>query len=213
MREAGLKLPRMGCKRPAFICSLVVALAAGGASARQPASLGKKLARNADRLVGHHSLAEVTHRYPDDCSGLVRYVYATAGLALAPGSGDGGSVAAALYRQFRSRGSVRQRTARPGDLVFFRDTWDRNGDGKTDDGITHVGLVDAVGRDGSVSFVHRDHQGIVRSRLDLRHPHLRRDSAGFLRNDVLRRAKPGQHAASAGDLLAGFASPAGVRNH
>jgi cell wall-associated NlpC family hydrolase len=182
-------------------------LAAGGALAGQPVSLGKRLAGNADRLVGHRSLAEITRRYPDDCSGLVRYVYATSGVALEAGGGDGGSVAAALYQKLRSRGRLRRRTARPGDLVFFRDTWDRNGDGKADDGITHVGLVDAVGRDGTVSFVHRAHQGIVRSHLDLRHPHLRRDGAGLLRNDVLRRAKPGQNAASAGDLLAGFASP------
>jgi hypothetical protein len=202
----------MGASRT--VCALAMALAAGAASAQRPPALGKRLARSAGRLVGHHSLAEVTRAYPDDCSGFVRYVYASAGLTLAPAGaqGDGGSVAAQIYRQLRRDGEVRRHTARPGDLVFFHDTWDRNGDGRLDDGITHVGVVDSVGKDGSVSFVHRVHAGIVRSRLDLRHPHLRRDRARRVHNDVLRRAGHGKQALGAGDLLAGFASPGSARN-
>jgi hypothetical protein len=165
------------------------------------APMGQRLALNASRLVGHHSLTEVTSAYPDDCSGFVRYVYASTGLSLAPNAhGDGGSVAAALYRDLRGR--MRHHSARPGDLVFFRNTWDRNRDGKLDDGITHVGVVDAVDGNGNVTFVHRDHQGIVRSRIDLRHPHLKRDDER-VHNDVLRRDPQ----LSTGDLLAGFAAP------
>ena len=186
----------------ALVCALLVA---GTASA---APLGRRVARAADKLVGRESLAEVTRAYPDDCSGFVRYVYARAGLELKPeAAGDGGSVAAGLYRKLRRQGHLRRRTARPGDLVFFRDTWDKNRDGKLDDGITHVGIVDRVHRDGTVSFVHRAHAGIVRSKLDLRHPHLRRDKAHRVHNDVLRRKSAGHEALGAGDLLAGFASP------
>jgi cell wall-associated NlpC family hydrolase len=174
------------------------------------APLGQRLAHNAGKLVGHHSLSEVTSAYPDDCSGFVRYVYASTGLSLAPNAhGDGGSVAAALYKDLRGR--MRHHSAWPGDLVFFRNTWDRNQDGKLDDGITHVGVVDAVDGKGNVTFVHRDHQGIVRSRIDLRHPHLKRDEER-VHNDVLRRDPQ----LSTGDLLAGFAAPvrqrAGRRN-
>jgi hypothetical protein len=177
------------------------------AAAAAPSPVARRVAHTAEELVGHRSLAEVTRDYPDDCSGLVRYVYARAGVDLAAEGADGSSVAAGLYRKLRREGRLRRRTARPGDLVFFRDTWDRNGDGRLDDGITHVGVVEAVGRDGEVSFVHRAHAGIIRSRLDLRHPHLRRDRARKVHNDVLRR-KDGRHEAlGAGDLLAGFATP------
>jgi hypothetical protein len=186
----------------AFLC---LALFSFGAAAR-PAAMGRRLARNADRLLAHHSLTEVTRDYPDDCSGLVRYVYSRAGVRLGEDVSSG-SEAAALYRASVRRGELRRRTARPGDLVFFRDTWDRNADGRIDDGITHVGVVDSVGRDGRVSFVHRSNSGIERSVLDVRHPRLRRDRKGRVHNDVLRREGRGHRAMSTGELLAGFATP------
>jgi hypothetical protein len=193
----------MGALRIACVLSVTAFAASAGAAP----PLGKRVAHTADALVGHKSLAEVTRDYPDDCSGLVRYVYAHAGVDLAAEGVDGSSVAAGLYRKLRREGRLRHHTARPGDLVFFRDTWDRNGDGRLDDGITHVGVVDAVGSHGEVSFVHRAHAGIVRSRLDLQHPHLRRDRAHRVHNDVLRREDSRHEALGAGDLLAGFAAP------
>jgi hypothetical protein len=60
-----------------------------------------------------------------------------------------------------------------------------------------VGIVDSV-QGHAVTFVHRTRGGIVRSKLDLRHPHARRS------NDVLRR--PPSRALT-GELLAGFAAP------
>lgn len=175
--------------------------------------LGRTLARRAARLVGHRSLRDVSRAFPDDCSGLVRYVYSGAGIDLLAPTGHtgrraagGGSLSAELYRRARDRRLLRARP-RPGDLVFFRDTYDRNRDGRRDDGITHVGLVESVTSAGEVTFVHRLGSGIVRSKLDRRHPRLRRDGRHQVRNDVLRRQTSTDRAYLTGELLVGFARP------
>ncbi len=86
-----------------------------------------------------------------------------------------------------------RRYPRPGDLVFFRNTYRK--------GLSHIGIVDSV-EDGTVTFVHRANKGIMRSRLDLRRPHDRS------RNDILRKGPP---RGLAGELVSGFASPDPLR--
>src|SRR5258708_12613964 len=75
-----------------------------------------------------------------------------------------------LFRAAHGAHAFHRRTPRAGDIVFFHETYDRNRDGKRNDGLTHVGVVDSVKADGSLTFVHRMRSGIARSRLSLRHP-------------------------------------------
>ena len=130
----------------------------------------------------------------DDCSGFVRTIYAREGVDLAvlpPRPRENG--VSWLHRVASARRALR-RLPRPGDLVFFRNTYRA--------GLSHVGIVDSV-RGPEVTFVHRTRGGIVRSRLDLLRPHARS------RNDVLRRAP---RRALTGELLAGFAAPDPLTN-
>jgi hypothetical protein len=169
-------------------------------------TLARRAAIRASLWVGLPSLRAVSRSVNDDCSGLANLAYRRRGLSLLPERtlpGENG--VAAIYRKARSLGSLHA-TPRPGDLVFFRETYDRNRDGRRNDGLTHIGVVERVERDGTVTFVHRAGTGVKRSKLHLHQPGLRRDARGRVLNDYLRRPEKAEHPRLAGELLAGFAT-------
>jgi hypothetical protein len=94
----------------------------------------------------------------------------------------------------------------PGDLVFFDDTWDRNGNGRRDDPLTHLGVVEWVDPEGTVTFLHRGGRGVARGHLDLGWSERARAADGRELNTALRvRKGPGDDApALAGQLFVGF---------
>ena len=155
--------------------------------------LGSRLAEHAQSAAGLRSVRQLSRTATDDCSGFVRTIYAREGVDLAAlPARPGENGVSYLHRLAQARRALR-RTPRPGDLVFFRNTYRP--------GLSHVGIVEKV-RGSEVRFVHRTRAGIVRSRLDLLHPRARE------RNDVLRRAPR----ALTGELLAGFATPDPLAN-
>jgi hypothetical protein len=79
---------------------------------------------------------------------------------------------------------------RPGDLVFFDNTWDFNGDGKLNDPLTHVGVVERVKADGTVVFISRVTTTIARYRMNLGLPHVHKTAKGRVLNDYIRRKRP-----------------------
>ena len=172
--------------------------------------VGERIAARATGLVGVASLRTVSRTVPDDCTGLVRLAYSSAGIdlmAAGPGrKGDNGVTH--LYRAARARGALHRAKPRPGDLVFFRETYDRDGDNLRDDGLTHVGVVERVEPGGLITFIHRGGKGIARARMHLRWPATHRGRKGReVLNDYLRRASRRHRAYVTGELFAGFASP------
>jgi hypothetical protein len=171
--------------------------------------LGEDIAARATRLVGVPSLSTVDRSVPDDCTGIVRHVYARAGIDLMKGEhhpGQGGVTH--IYENARRRGAVHRKRPRPGDLVFFQETYDRNRDGRRNDGLTHIGVVERVEPSGVVLFIHRGGKGIARARLFLPEPEThRRESTREVLNDYLRRASRTQRAYLTGELFVGYASP------
>ena len=152
-------------------------------------------------------------RYRADCSGFVAAVYHQAGIpfreALHLGDEDAGSAVVALHRALASSGVLLGREGRPlpGDLVFFRDTYDRNGDGRPDDPLTHVGVVERVRADGAVTFLHRGSRAVARGTLSLRHPSTERGPSGQRWNSQLRAARPGDRPGTrylAGELFVAY---------
>ena len=156
-------------------------------------------------LVGKAQVKVSGRAYPSDCTGLVEAVYTQAGLSL-KGISDNGVTA--LYRYALNHGHVfNGGRPLPGDLVFFRETYDQNRDGRRNDGLTHVGIVDQVDTDGTVTVIHRVKRGVVRYRMNLSQPKVSKDpKTGKILNDTLRAPGPGKTFALTGQLFAAYAS-------
>jgi hypothetical protein len=130
---------------------------------------------------------------------------------------DGGSGSPSvidIYRYAQRRGGIYHST-RPavGDLVFFHNTYDRNGDGRNNDWYTHVGMVEGVEDDGRISVLSYLDHTVSRTWLSLERP----DAAqvgDVVVNTVMRRrseSDPPYTQYLASELFAGFANLLGTR--
>ena len=91
--------------------------------------------------------------------------------------------------------------------MFFRETYDRNRDGRHNDGLTHVALVDEVAADGTVVLIHRVSRGVVRYRMNLARPGVHKDPrTGGVLNDMLRAPGGGKKSALTGQLFVAYGS-------
>jgi cell wall-associated NlpC family hydrolase len=168
-----------------------------------PLSRGRRVAQRAAGLVGA-SLS--SYHVPDDCSGLVRLAYQSVGVELLSlGTRPGENAASAMYRRAQAKGALHRKMPQPGDIIFFRETYDRNRDGLRNDGVTHVGVIESVARDGTVVFVHRGGKGVGRARMNLRHTR-HQGTGGRVLNDYIRRAEQGERARLTSELFVGYAS-------
>ena len=166
-------------------------------------SAGQQVGKAAERYLGATRLVCNGTSYRYDCSGLVMAAHARAGLPI-----EGNT--AAFFEQAKSEGVLHKRkTPRVGDLAFFDNTHDRNGNGRLDDRLTHVAVVTAVDSAGTITMVHKSGKGVVELRMNLRSPDVHTSTDGAVYNDYLRRRSSRDSARTrylAGELWVGFAS-------
>lgn len=124
-------------------------------------------------LVGKRPIVVDGVTYPDDCTGVARAAYAYAGIDLAAAFSryDGNGVRR-IYLTAKDAGLLyAARYPAPGDLVFWDNTYDMNGNGKADDEYTHVGVVLSVAPDGGAEYLHHHYRlGPVIERMNLARP-------------------------------------------
>ena len=162
----------------------------------------------ARRLLGHRTVSWPGQGFPDDCSGLVEGIYASVGVPLRGAAHHGDNGVTGLYRYAQTRGRIfASGVPAPGDLVFFRDTYDQNRDGVLDDGLTHVALVESVSEDGTVAIIHRVRRGVMRYRMNLGHPETHTDAQTVqVLNDYLRGSTGTSRPVLTAQLFFAFAS-------
>ncbi len=174
-----------------------------GRSARRSAratAVGKDVANAAGSFVGKQRLRVDGESYRYDCSGFVCAAYAKADVPV-----DGNSKA--LYRMARSAGVLHKRkTPQVGDIAFFDNTYDRDGNGRRDDSLTHVAIVESVDADGTAVLVHVGSKGVKRLAINLRDPSSHQDSAGNEINSYLRSGRSDGGPRLAGELFVAWGS-------
>lgn len=138
-------------------------------------SPGLAVARAAAEIVGRRNLDFGDRRYRFDCSGVILAAHYLAGVPIdepfARASGNGVARLHAVSQAAHHSHGIAQPHLSPGAIIFWDDTYDRNGDGRWNDPLTHAGIVIDVAADGTVTFVHHHYRlGIVTARMNVALP-------------------------------------------
>jgi hypothetical protein len=171
--------------------------------------------RTATQLIGARSIDVNGNRIEYDCAGVTRAIFLKHGVDLfdAHPVDPKSNGVRLIYNHIREHGTLHRGPAvRPGDLVFFDNTWDFNRDGKINDPLTHVGIVERQDSDGTVTFISRVSGAVERYHMNLGLPHVHRTTEGKLLNDYLRRKDrfdPIDTGYLTGELFASFGSRSG----
>ena len=170
------------------------------------------IVQTAAKLVGAKTITSNGQRIAYDCAGVARAVFLAHGIDLYEGElGDPyANGVRMIHAHIQQQGTFHQGpVAYPGDLVFFNNTWDFNRDGKVNDPLTHVGIVERREPNGTIIFISRVADAIERYHMNLSLPHIHKTSDGRILNDYLRRkdvADPSSTGYLAGELFAQFAT-------
>jgi hypothetical protein len=177
---------------PGFVMFHVLVSCAGfGPPARQPlaarprlspraevARVQEKLAEGGQFVLGRRELVIRGRRFNMDCTGTVLAIYYYAGIDLSRDFErySGGGVMR-LYKTLAGEDLLYDtRNPVTGDIIFWDNTYDRNGDGLWNDTLTHVGMVMSSSDDGTIQYVHLNyHRGIVIESMNLYNPDVHED--------------------------------------
>ena len=133
----------------------------------------KRLIDSGEWAVGRKRLEVDGRRFNLDCSGVVMAIYYRSGIDLQPLiSGYAGGGVQRLYSLMKEENlTYRPDRPEPGDMLFWDNTYDKNGNKQKDDELTHVGMVVRSRKDGTVEYVHHNYRkGIVLALMNLSDP-------------------------------------------
>ena len=176
----------------------------------------RAIVQTAAKLVGAKTIESNGRRIAYDCAGVTRAVFLRHGIDLYGNSENDPEANGVrhIYAHIQQQGTFHQGpVAHPGDLIFFNDTWDYNGDGKVNDPLTHVGIVERQDPDGTVVFISRVAGAVERYHMNLGLPQVHKAANGRVLNDYIRRKEFGDSADTGhltGELFAIFGTRVGL---
>lgn len=157
---------------------------------RGPTPLDRLLTA-AQAQVGSRDVSAAGRRFRADCSGFVTSCFFAADVEIGAEQPEARSGTEAIWLDVRTRGRVIPRgRARIGDLAFFHNTYDRNGNGLRDDRFTHVALITARAPDGTLQITHFASGRVKVDRMHPQHPNTATDTTtGATWNSPLRAGR------------------------
>ncbi|MEK6793276.1 MAG: NlpC/P60 family protein [Spirochaetota bacterium] len=109
--------------------------------------------------------------YSIDCSGYTLAAYTSANVMVFEKQAkiiSGTTGVKIMYDTLKGYKKIYRRTRpKTGDIVFFDNTWDANGNGAYDDPLTHTGIVLDVDSMGVIRYLHSYAKGVVISHANL----------------------------------------------
>ena len=134
----------------------------------------KQLVEAANWAKGRKYLTINGQRFRMDCSGVIRAIYFKAGIDLAKDFNKyKGGGTQRIHETLRVKGLIYRPTVPvPGDILFWDNTYDANHNGRSDDVLSHIGMVvSSDKRSGNIVYVHHhEKKGIVFEKMNLLHP-------------------------------------------
>ncbi len=144
------------------------------ASAPSISQKQKQLVEAANWAKGRNYLTVNGHRFKMDCSGVIRAIYFRAGIDLAKDFNKyRGGGTQRIHETLRVKGLIYRPTVPvPGDILFWDNTYDANHNGRSDDMLSHIGMVvSSDKKSGNIIYVHHhEKKGIVFEKMNLLHP-------------------------------------------
>ena len=135
----------------------------------------RRLLAGAKYVLGRTVLDINGQHFNDDCSGTILAIYAYAGINLV-GRFDRytGSGVVRIYKIMKAHNLLyKTYYPKPGDIIFWDNTYDENGNGKWDDPLTHAGMVVGVSPNGEISYIHQNYRkGIIIEHMNLLYPNI-----------------------------------------
>lgn len=108
-----------------------------------------------------------------DCSGTVMAIYYYAGIDLSKDFNKYNGGGTSRIYQYLDDNELLYDTKmpEPGDIVFWDNTYDSNGDGIRNDKLTHMGIVVEIEENGTITYLHEHYRkGIILESMNLKNP-------------------------------------------
>jgi hypothetical protein len=172
----------------------------------------EKVLNLARRFLGKRRIVVRGRSFHWDCANYIRAIHFHLFDVLGyPGGPKTRSGVRRIWYFAKKRGGVHfRRIPLVGDLIFFHQTYDSNGNRRADDYYTHIAIVERVDKDGTITYIDRAVNGIARRKMNLFYPdHVRSPRGGKVVNSNVRpRRRWDEKGAKylSGQLFAGFAT-------